>query len=271
VRKAGGSNPLAPIFVSKGSHSVAERLYKNSEHVASEARRGAVRSERVKSGESEGRCERSGYNMLSYLSGTIQKKEISGGTQDKLVLDVGGVGLEIYVTHTTLLTLGQLGEAVTIHTSLSIKETEWNIFGFATAQEKELFALLQSVSGIGPKLALTLVGSFAPAQLAQAIMDEDSDLITQAPGVGPKVAQRIVLELKSKIKDWHKKSQLASTTDGEGKSGTSEEVRAILTNLGYTVSEISMAFAEAKKAGVPQDVESIVRFSLKVLGAAVNS
>lgn len=189
------------------------------------------------------------------------------GQADRLVLDVGGVGFELTVSRRTLMLLGLPGDDAFVHTAVTIRETEWNIFGFATQEERQIFGLLQSVSGIGPKLALALVGTLGPEQLAESILAGDQKMISQAPGVGAKVAQRIILELKAKIEDWTRQrgfSPEAST----GVSGAIEEVRNVLENLGYTSTEINLALKKAKEEKLDDDVESLVRYSLKVLGAA---
>ena len=96
--------------------------------------------------------------MISFLHGIICAKEMTQGSTDKLILDVGGVGFELNVARSTLASLGQVGEEVVVHTALSIRENEWTMYGFASSSEKEMFILLQSVSGVGPKSALALVG-----------------------------------------------------------------------------------------------------------------
>lgn len=206
--------------------------------------------------------------MFAYLHGTIQSKEISASAADRIVLDVGGVGYEILVSRRTLSTVGAMGDAVTIHTALSIKETDWTIFGFSALEDRELFLLMQSVTGIGPKLALALVGNFSSRQLAEAIIHEDQKFITQAPGVGTKVAQRIVLELKSKIEDWYQKRFSTSVSEPTTKTAVNEEVRTILEGLGYTATEINLALTEAKRANISEEVETLVRHSLRTLGAS---
>lgn len=205
--------------------------------------------------------------MLAYLHGTIALKEMTTGQADRLVLDVSGVGFELTVSRRTLMMLGLPGDEATVHTALTIRETEWNLFGFATQDERVVFGLLQSVSGIGPKLALALVGTLGPQQLAEAILAGDQKMISQAPGVGAKVAQRIILELKAKIEDWTRQRGL-STDMPAGWSSIAEEVRNILEGLGYTGTEINMALKKAREEKLDEDVESLVRFSLKVLGAA---
>ena len=205
--------------------------------------------------------------MLAYLHGTIALKEMTTGQADRLVLDVGGVGFELTVSRRTLMLLGLPGDEATVHTALTIRETEWNLFGFATQDERQVFGLLQSVSGIGPKLALALVGTLGPQQLAEAILAGDQKMISQAPGVGTKVAQRIILELKAKIEDWTKQRGLTAEAPA-GWSTIAEEVRNILEGLGYTGTEVNMALKKAREEKLDEDVESLVRYSLKVLGAA---
>jgi Holliday junction DNA helicase RuvA len=207
--------------------------------------------------------------VLAYLSGTLKAKSISSGTVDLIIVEVAGVGFEVHVSRRTCLGAGQNGEPITLFTALSIRENDWTLFGFANQEERELFSLLQSVTGIGPKLALSLVGNFAPRQLAEAILNDDQKLITQCPGVGSKVAQRIVLELKSKIEDWHEK-QFAGTSPLSAASQINEEVRSIMTGLGYTNTEINLALTTAIKEGIEDDVESLVKFSLKKLSSAAS-
>jgi Holliday junction DNA helicase RuvA len=205
--------------------------------------------------------------VLAYLSGTLKSKELSNSQSDVIVVDVQGVGFEINVARRTSANLGQPGELITVYTALSIKETEWTLFGFANLEERELFFLLQSVSGIGPKLALSLIGNFEPHSLAEAVLNEDQKLITQCPGVGAKVAQRIILELKSKIEEWYQK-RFASQPTLAPQSNIGEEVRAILANFGYTNTEINLALVESRKANIDEDVETLVRHSLRTLGAS---
>ncbi len=99
------------------------------------------------------------FNMFAFLRGTIHSKDMQSGPADRLVLDVGGVGYELSVSRRTLVSLGAVGEDAMVFTCLSIRETEWTIFGFSSTEERQIFSLLQSVSGIGPKLALALVAT----------------------------------------------------------------------------------------------------------------
>jgi holliday junction DNA helicase RuvA len=208
--------------------------------------------------------------VLAYLSGTLKSIELLNSQSDLLVVEVHGVGFEVNVTRRTAATIGQIGGSVTVFTALSIKETEWTLFGFSSLEDRELFFLLQSVSGIGPKLALSLTGNFEAQNLAEAIINQDQKIITQCPGVGSKVAQRLILELKDKMNDWYQK-RFAQKPAMAPVSQTTEEVRSILANLGYTNTEINLALIESRKANIEEDVETLVRHSLRTLGASALS
>ena len=204
--------------------------------------------------------------MIAYLRGTLRNREITGGPADKLVIEVAGVGFDVTATRNAAISLGDVGEEVLVHTALTIRETDWNIFGFANREEKEMFLLLQSVTGVGPKSALALVGHIGPDRIADAIESEDQKLLSQAPGVGTKVAQRIILELKSKIELYQAKRGVASNLPS-GQNASISEARAILEGLGYTLTEINMALKKVENEELDDDVEQLVRHSLKVLGS----
>jgi Holliday junction DNA helicase RuvA len=204
--------------------------------------------------------------MIAYLRGTLQSRSISGGPADRIVIDVAGVGFELTVAKRTALSCGDIGTTVTVHTSLTIRETEWTIFGFSSPDEREMFGLLQSVSGVGPKLALAVIGTLGSSQTADAIIAEDHKLLSQAPGVGSKVAQRIVLELRPKMEEWQS-GRGVSVGPAISKNEQIDEARAILEGLGYTLTEINIAFKKAQEDSIGDDVEMLVRHSLKLLGA----
>lgn len=131
--------------------------------------------------------------------------------------------------------------------------------------------LLTSVSGIGPKLALGLLGTLTATQLSEAILEENEKLITEAPGVGAKVARRIILELKTKIEDWQNKNAVeikyAGNSFAKQESAVDEEARTVLASLGYSHSEISHALSTIRKQSKETDIEGLVKESLKLLGA----
>lgn len=208
--------------------------------------------------------------MFAFLKGTIRAKDLLGGQEDRVVLDVSGVGFEIRMSPRSILALPDTGEEALVHTLLAVRENDLTIFGFESASERKLFQTLQKVSGVGPKMALSLVGTLGASQLVTAVEQEDTRMISQAPGVGKKVAERIVLELKGKLDAFSKSLSGAGADAAAYTSGqTRDEVRSILEGLGYTITEINLALTEIGKEDViPEDVEGLVRSCLRYLGAA---
>jgi holliday junction DNA helicase RuvA len=211
--------------------------------------------------------------LFAYLKGLIAEKQLAAHGSYKVILDCQGFGMDMQVSQQTFSVLPAAGEEAQIYTIFFIKESEAVLFGFAQTEEKELFLLLTSVSGIGPKIALALLSTFKSDQLCQAIVHQDTRLISQAPGVGAKVAGRLVLELKSKVEDWQEKN-LAQIHVAEPNisSGIDDEVRSILAGLGYSHGEIMNAIFTVKKEqqnqNIVQDAEVLVKDCLKILGAS---
>lgn len=204
--------------------------------------------------------------VIAFVRGALRSRDLSGSAAERLVVDVSGVGFEILVSRATALAAGEVGQEVTVHTSLVIRENEWTMFGFSSSEEKEIFTLLQSVTGVGPKMALSLTGTLGPAGVVESIAAEDEKTLSQAPGVGPKVARRIILELKGKTEDWllRKGSPAMPLTANSSR----DEAKSILESLGYTSTEISHAFKQLSSESVSDDVEIWVKQSLKLLGSA---
>lgn len=181
---------------------------------------------------------------------------------DLAVIECGGVG---YACHTTLATISKIGgeKEVTLYTSLSVREDDVSLYGFATLEEKHAYELLTSVSGVGPKAGLAILSVCDPQQFALAVATGDSKLFTQAKGVGPKVAQRIVLELKDKVS---KEQVLLGENNGvdftEAQSGNSGEAMSALVVLGYSQSEATSIIAKIDQS-LP--VEEIIKQALKGL------
>lgn len=206
--------------------------------------------------------------MFAFFRGTVQGRDVLGGPQDRLVIDVGGIGYELLVSPQTMARLPEIGSEATVYASLAVRENDFTLYGFAAKSDKDMFLLLQSVTGVGPKLALTLVGTLGTEQIIDAIANEDQKLLSHAPGVGAKVAQRIILELKNKLDNWRRGGiSLGGVAATTGSAPAIEEARAILENLGYTPTEINLAFKTAQENELSQDVEVLVRHSLKVLGS----
>ncbi|MGN0181574.1 MAG: Holliday junction branch migration protein RuvA [Candidatus Ornithomonoglobus sp.] len=132
--------------------------------------------------------------MYYYIKGTLAAKG-----ENYLVVDAGGVGYLIYTTLTDIEQAGAVGSRLTMYTCLNVREDAMELYGFITEEEKNMYLMLTSVSGVGPKAGLAILSVASPQKIAAAIVTEDTKLLTRAQGVGPKAAKRIILELKEKI------------------------------------------------------------------------
>ncbi len=170
--------------------------------------------------------------MIASLHGRLE----SLGS-DWAIINVGGIGFQVYMPTSTLSTLGTIGEEVQLYTHLHLREDNATLYGFASADELRLFQTLLGVSGLGPRLALGMLSVMSVERLTMAIVTGSIDLLTVVPGIGRKVASRIILELKEKIgAGW-------VTTPGVQLAEENTDVLAALTALGYSVSEASLAVA----------------------------
>ena len=153
------------------------------------------------------------------------------------IINVGGISFRIYMSTTTMSMLGAIGNKVHLHTHLHLREDNVTLYGFASADELSLFQILIGVSGIGPKLALSMLSAMSAEQLAIAIATGSTNLLTDIPGIGKRTADRIILELKDKIgAGW-------VTTPAVELAQENAEVVDALTSLGYSLSEASRAVA----------------------------
>lgn len=202
--------------------------------------------------------------MFYYLNGTVAHKEAN-----LAVIDCGGVGYACRTT-TNTLSLLNLGEKAKLYTYLNTTEDAFDLYGFSTAEELNLFRLLIGVSGVGPKAGLAILSSNTPANLAMSIITGDERALTCAPGVGKKIAQRVILELKDKLA----KGQVAAAGESYGGSGVTiipenkaSEAAAALAVLGYSREEINAALR-----GIDLDnltLEQIIRTALRGLAASI--
>jgi len=168
--------------------------------------------------------------MIASLYGKLESLGSDGA-----VINVGGIGFQVYMPTSTLSTLGAIGEEVKLHTYLHLREDNAALYGFASTDELGLFQNLISVSGLGPKLALAMLSAMNIEKLTMAIATSSVDLLTEIPGIGKKMANRLILELKEKIgAGW-------ITTPGVQLAEENAEVLAALTSLGYSVSEATRA------------------------------
>ena len=199
--------------------------------------------------------------MYAYIKGRL---EVRGG--DYIVIEAGGIGYKVFTSLSTLEAAGQTGHEFKAFTHLYVREDILSLYGFATQDELRMFELLLTVSGVGPKASLALLSAVSPSKFGLAVITDDAKTLTRAQGIGAKMAQRIILELKDKIK----KEQLSLNTGigfektavtGEG-SRLSEAVSALMV-LGYTPVEASRAVASVYSDEL--DLESIIRNALKSL------
>ncbi|MBE6837168.1 MAG: Holliday junction branch migration protein RuvA [Ruminococcus sp.] len=183
--------------------------------------------------------------------------------QELAVVECGGVG---YACRTTLNTVGKIQNSkdeVTLYTVLHVREDAVELFGFATNDELNCFKLLTSVSGVGPKNALCILSTMTPQAFALAVATEDAKTITKAKGVGPKLAQRIVLELKDKLqKDIAVTGgiEIPDMIDAKGGVSNIGEAISALTVLGYTQPEAAKALSGADAT---MEVEELIKYALK--------
>ena len=202
--------------------------------------------------------------MFYYLNGTVAHKE-----PYLAVIDCGGVG---YACRTTAYTLAAInvGEKAKLFTHVNVKEDAFDIYGFSTTEELHLFQLLIGVSGVGPKAGLAILSSNSPANLAMSIITGDERALTSAPGVGKKIAQRVILELKDKLA----KGQVAAAGESYGGTGVTvipenkaSEAAAALAVLGYSRDEINTALRGIDMENL--SLEQIIRAALRGLAANV--
>jgi len=168
--------------------------------------------------------------MIAGLHGTLESRGSNWA-----IIKVGGVSLQVYMPASTLSTLGAIGNEVHLHTHLHVREESLALYGFASQQELELFQMLIGVTGVGPKASLTMLSAMNANDLALAIATGNVDLLTQVPGIGKKIASRLILELKGKLESiW-----VGAAVSAEGNA----EVIAALVSLGYSPSEAASAIA----------------------------
>jgi Holliday junction DNA helicase RuvA len=180
-------------------------------------------------------------------------------SSDQAVINVGGIGFQVYMPTTTLSTLGAPGDEVKLYTHLHLREDNVALYGFAAAEELWLFQTLIGVSGLGPRLALSMLSALSTEQITMAIATASIDMLTMIPGIGKKVANRIILELKDKIgAAW-----IATPATQVVQENT--EVLTALTSLGYSAAEATKAVATLP-ATTDLSLEEKIKVALQYLG-----
>ena len=197
--------------------------------------------------------------MYAYIKGSLEIK-----TQNYVVIDVQGIGYKIFMSQSAIDEIGEIGKTVKVYTYLRVREDEMSLYGFNTNEELRMFELLLSVSGVGAKTAISMLSNITPSSFALAVITNDVAKIKALPGVGPKGAQRIILELKDKIKTEEAVSDDKNISIDKITVDNEKLVEAIsaLQVLGYNKKEIEKAISKVDSS---LSVEEIIKEGLKNL------
>lgn len=201
--------------------------------------------------------------MIAFLRGKLLEKSVHS-----VVIDVGGVGYEVHVPLTTSYELGEPGDDVALKIHTIVREDDISLYGFMTSHEREIFILLISVSGIGPKSAISALSGMGADEMIAAIRDNNIARLTSIPGVGKKTAERLVVELKDKMKTFGAVSAKGSSHgDDESKpsSGAIDDATSALVNLGYQRQAAEKAVNKAAQDGTELEVQKLLRRALQLL------
>ena len=195
--------------------------------------------------------------MYAYIKGSLEVK-----TRGYIVIDVNGIGYKIYMSETAIAELGEIGQIVKVHTYLKVKEDEMSLYGFNTNEELRMFELLLSVSGIGAKSAINILSNITPSSFALAVITNDVAKIKAPPGIGPKGAQRIILEPKDKLNKQQDIEEVEKKAEKVIDTQKYNEAISALQVLGYSKKEIEKALQ-----GINEEltVEEIIKLGLKNL------
>lgn len=201
--------------------------------------------------------------MISYIRGELIAIET-----EKVIVDVGGVGYGIYMPGQSMGLLPSVGEEVKLHTYLNVREDAMQLFGFLTRDDLEVFKLVIGVSGIGPKGGLSILSELSPDDLRFAVLANDAKAITKAPGIGRKTAEKLIIELKDKLKIEDVLEQRMAGAQGTVEMTQQSEVQSeavqALVALGYGSTE-SMKAVKKVLPGTDGTVEDILKQALKVM------
>lgn len=201
--------------------------------------------------------------MYAYFRGELVERN-----EDSIVVDVNGIGYNIFMSGGKAFEIGAEGDMVKVYTYTAVREDAINLYGFISKEDLNLFKKLISVSGVGPKVAQGILSYFSADQLIMAISAEDSKAISKAPGVGKKTAERIIIDLKDKVEDIYSLSDVvAASLKPTGATGSRSDINdavLALTTLGYSGVEAKTAVSKAAEAGVSGS-DDLLKAALKYL------
>ena len=198
--------------------------------------------------------------MFAYIKGLLEEK-----STNYVVIEVGGIGYKIFMSNMSINEIGELGEKVKVHTHYYVREDNISLYGFLTHEELKMFELLLSVSGIGAKSAIAMLSNITPAGFACAIISNNVALLKKIPGIGPKTAQRIILELQDKLKAEQELAKADEQTEIKivNNNENVDEAMQALQILGYNKKEIEKAFEKIENTDV--SVEELIKKGLSIL------
>ena len=197
--------------------------------------------------------------MITYLKGNLEIKNI-----DNVVIDIGGIGYKVYMSASSIERVGEIGSNVKIYTYMRVREDDISLYGFCTNEELRMFEQLLGVSGVGAKSALTILSNISPSSFALAIISGDINTLKGLPGVGAKSAQRMILELKDKMKTQDAIETEFVPVKNIVKNDKAKDAVEALQVLGYARKDIELALANVDTKEL--SVEEIIKQGLKYLG-----
>ena len=194
--------------------------------------------------------------MIAHLKGLLLEK-----SADRLVVEINDIGYEVLIPFSTYYELGEVGDTVSLRIYTHVREDVLSLYGFLSRKEKKLFTQLIQVSGIGPKLGITILSGLPVDEFTQALMDQDVVKLYGIPGVGKKTAERLVLEMKDKVLDWFPELEDSPVSSGSG--SVQADVVSALVNLGYARNTAERAVAKAREDGSIDTFETLLKGSLR--------
>lgn len=196
--------------------------------------------------------------MFSYIKGSLEVK-----SNGYIVVECGGIGYKIFMSDKSLSEIGEIGENIKVYTYFKVREDDISLYGFKTDEELRMFEMLLSVSGIGAKSAIVMLSNIEPSAFAFAVISDDVDRITKIPGIGKKTAQRLILELKDKLKSVDIEKEKSEIENKVKEYEGIDEAYAALQVLGYSKREIETAFTDVDFSNM--NVEEIIKKGLILL------
>ena len=199
--------------------------------------------------------------MIGRITGELVEKQAP-----ELLVEVNGIGYEVLAPMTTIYNLGELGSKVTLHTHFVVREDAQQLFGFSDKQQRSLFRALIKVSGVGPKLALSILSGIETESFVRSVHDGDSATLVKIPGIGKKTAERLIVEMKDRLKEWHvSDSELplmaAANPQPASQDQWIQEAEGALIALGYKPTEAAKSISAIKEP--VSGAEDLIRLALK--------